>query len=103
VLVVYFLAYILIVAVSAGFTFVLTLTAPALVRTAGTAAAQAVQYVLAAVVNTLVTPVMSIALTVLYYDQRVRKEAFDIQNLLAMVTAATASSNEIAAAAGTSN
>ena len=43
--------------------------------------------------NTLVTPVMSIALTLAYYDQRVRKEAFDIESMMSLLgepTSATA-------------
>jgi hypothetical protein len=103
VLVVYFIAYVLILSVSMGLAFLLAAIAPTLAKAAGTVASQAVQFLLAAIVNTVVTPVMSIALTVLYYDQRVRKEAFDIQNLLAMVTATTGSSNETSAAVAGSN
>ena len=31
------------------------------------------------------TPVMAIALTLAYYDQRVRKEAFDIESMMSML------------------
>jgi hypothetical protein len=37
------------------------------------------------VVNIIVTPVMSIALTLAYYDQRVRKEAFDIESMMSLL------------------
>jgi hypothetical protein len=85
VLVVYFLTWILIFGISMGLSFVLVAIAPALSRAAGSTASQAVQYVLSAIVNVAVTPVMHIALTVLYYDQRVRKEGFDIENMMKML------------------
>jgi hypothetical protein len=85
VLVVYFLTWILIVAISAGLMMLLVFIAPSLTKATGTTAAQAMQYLLSAVVNTAIMPVMAIALTVLYYDQRVRKEAFDIENLMALI------------------
>jgi hypothetical protein len=43
------------------------------------------QVVLQALVNTLVTPFMSIAITLAYYDQRVRKEAFDIESMMSLL------------------
>jgi hypothetical protein len=85
VLVVYFLTWILIFGISMALGMVLAAAAPALSRAAGSTASTAVQYVLSAVVNTIVTPVMHIALTVLYYDQRVRKEGLDIENMMKML------------------
>jgi Membrane domain of glycerophosphoryl diester phosphodiesterase len=48
--------------------------------------------------GTLATPVVTIASTVFYYDLRVRKEAFDLQMMIASVPAANppASSTELA-------
>lgn len=99
VLVVYFLAWILIFGIGMALGMVLAAIAPALSRTAGSAAANAVQYFLSAIVNTIATPVMHIALTVLYYDQRVRKEGFDIENMMSMLGEGSGT----AAAAATAN
>ena len=40
-------------------------------------------YALSLVSECLVTPLMTIALSLMYYDERVRKEAFDIQFMMA--------------------
>ena len=37
----------------------------------------------------LVTPLITIALSLTYYDQKVRKEAFDLQHMMAMLDSAT--------------
>ncbi len=37
------------------------------------------------IATTLVTPISTIALTVFYYDLRVRKEAFDLQMMMTTV------------------
>jgi hypothetical protein len=99
VLVVFFLTWILIFGLSMGFGFVLAAVAPALSRAAGSTASMAVQYILSAIVNSVVAPVMHIALTVLYYDQRVRKEGFDIENMMTMLGERTAGATAAAATA----
>lgn len=50
----------------------------------------AANYASAFVVNCLVTPILTIALTLQYYDSRVRKEALDLQMLMDNASAATA-------------
>jgi hypothetical protein len=82
---IYFLTWILVLIISAGVGAVLAMVAPSLTRTAGTMTASVVQQLLSAAVNTVVTPIMAIALTLAYYDQRVRKEAFDIENMLSLL------------------
>jgi hypothetical protein len=90
VIVVYFLTWILVMSVATALSFAIAAIAPGLTQAAGTVTAQVVQQLLSTVVSTLITPIMSIALTVLYYDQRVRKEAFDIDNLMALIGADSA-------------
>ncbi len=82
---IYFLTWILIVSIAMGIGMALGAVAPSLAKAAGTVTSQAIENLISAVVNTVVTPVMSIALTLAYYDQRVRKEAFDIENMMAML------------------
>jgi hypothetical protein len=92
---IYFLTWILVVAISAGIGAVLGVAAPSLTRAAGTTGSKVFQYLLSSVVNTLVTPVMAIALTLAYYDQRVRKEAFDIESMMSLLGEPTAAIAEI--------
>ena len=87
---IYFLTLMLILAIGAGVGVVLRIALPSLTRAAGTTASAEFQYLVSAVVNTLVTPVMSIALTLAYYDQRVRKEAFDIERMMSLLGEPTA-------------
>jgi len=94
ILTIYFLIWVLIVAVSAGLMAVLLFAAPSLRRAAGTTSSNVLQYLVSAAVNTLISPVMSIALTLAYYDQRVRKEAFDIENMMSMLGEQRAASAE---------
>jgi multisubunit Na+/H+ antiporter MnhG subunit len=82
---IYLLTWILVFVIGAGFGVLLVMVAPALSKAAGTVTSEAVQHILTAIINTVVTPVMSIALTLAYYDQRVRKEAFDIENMMSML------------------
>jgi len=82
---IYFLTWILIVCVGAVITVVPGIAAIGLKRAAGTASFKAFHYVVSMVVNTVVTPVLSIALTLAYYDQRVRLEAFDIENMMSLL------------------
>lgn len=82
---IYFLAWILVVAISAGIGVVLGAVAPSLTKAAGTTTSSVFTDIISAVVNTVVTPIMSIALTLAYYDQRVRKEAFDIESMMSLL------------------
>lgn len=82
---IYFLTWILVVSISAGLGALLVIAAPGLTKTAGTTTATVFHYLVSAIVNTVITPVMSIALTLAYYDQRVRKEAFDIENMMSLL------------------
>lgn len=91
---IYFLTWMLVVAISAGIGAALGLAAPGLTRTAGTTTSTLFRYVVSAIVNTVVTPVMSIALTLAYYDQRVRKEAFDIESMMGLLGEPTGAATE---------
>jgi hypothetical protein len=82
---IYFLTWILVVSIGAGITALPGIAAISLKGAAGTASLKVFRYVVSMVVNTLVTPVMSIALTLAYYDQRVRLEAFDIENMMSLL------------------
>jgi hypothetical protein len=82
---IYFLTWILVVGISAGIGAVLGAAAPGLTGTAGTTTSTLFRYLVSAAVNTIVTPIMSIALTLAYYDQRVRKEAFDIESMMSLL------------------
>ena len=82
---IYFLTWILTVAIGLGFGIILEAIAPSLSKTAGTVTAAAFNEIVAAAINTIITPVMAIALTLAYYDQRVRKEAFDIENMMSLL------------------
>jgi hypothetical protein len=96
---IYFLTWILVVAISAGIGAALAVTAPSLTKAAGTMTSSVFQFLVSALVNTLITPVMAIALTLAYYDQRVRKEAFDIESMMSLLgeSAAVPTENTIGA------
>lgn len=59
--------------------------------------AEAIQFA----VQCIVAPVITIALTLLYYDQRVRKEAFDLEHMMASLPGG-ATGSQLGAAAGVS-
>jgi hypothetical protein len=82
---IYFLTWILMMVVAIGMAFVIQAVAPTLAKTAGTITAETFNLVVTSLITTVITPVMSIALTLAYYDQRVRKEAFDIENLMSLL------------------
>ncbi|MGC2210117.1 MAG: glycerophosphoryl diester phosphodiesterase membrane domain-containing protein [Candidatus Korobacteraceae bacterium] len=82
---IYFLTWILVVSIGALIVAVPGIAAISLKGTVGTAGFKVFRYVVSMVVNTIVTPVMSIALTLAYYDQRVRLEAFDIENMMSLL------------------
>jgi hypothetical protein len=90
ILAIYFLTWLLLAVISAGFLAVIGLALPSiaahnLTGASGSMGFKVFRYVVSMVVNTLVTPVMSIALTLAYYDQRVRLEAFDIENMMSLL------------------
>jgi len=91
---IYFLTWILVVAISAGLGAALGVTAPGLARATGTTGSTVFKYLVSYLVNTIVTPVMAIALTLAYYDQRVRKEAFDIESMMSLLGEPTAAKTE---------
>jgi hypothetical protein len=82
IIVIYFLTWVLLVAICAGVGWVLGVATHGLMRSGGTTALAVFRQVVSTAVNIVVTPVMSIALTLAYYDQRVRKEAFDIESMM---------------------
>ncbi|HET9698374.1 MAG TPA: glycerophosphoryl diester phosphodiesterase membrane domain-containing protein [Terriglobales bacterium] len=82
IVVIYFLTLILTLSVSLGVGMLVTATAPNLAKSAGTLTAAIFNQVVSSIISVLILPIMSIALTLAYYDQRVRKEAFDIENLM---------------------
>lgn len=86
ILAIYFLTVLLLLVIGAGFLALVGLALPGIAAhnkgAAGTVGFIVFQDLVSALVKTLVTPVMSIALTLAYYDQRVRLEAFDIENMM---------------------
>ena len=94
VLLVYVLLLALIYGISFGVGWLLALLlSPEVLRQ--NFAARVTQQFLAFLVGAAVGPVMTIAFALLYYDQRVRKEAFDLEHLMKSLQPASA-----AAAAG---
>ena len=82
ILTIYFLVWVLILVIGVALQAVIAAAAPSLAKTTGSTAATVIQYVLSALTNMLITPIQAIALTLAYYDQRVRKEAFDIESMM---------------------
>jgi hypothetical protein len=87
---IYFLTWLLVIVIGAGIGAVVGLALPGLAASklkgaAGTMGFTVFQNLVSALVKTFVTPVMSIALTLAYYDQRVRLEAFDIENMMSLL------------------
>jgi hypothetical protein len=95
---IYFLTMILTLVFSIGMGAAIGAVVPTLAKSAGTITAEAFNLVVGAIITILVTPVMSIALTLAYYDQRVRKEAFDIENLMSLLGEPVPSSAQVAGA-----
>jgi len=91
ILLVYVLLFALMIGISMGLGAVLGLV-PFLRNTVWFA------IIVRLVVNVLAAPFLTIALTLLYYDQGVRKEAFDIEHM--MTTLQSAGTTASAAAAG---
>jgi hypothetical protein len=82
---IYFLTWILVAAIGGGIVALLGVFALVHKGAAGTTGFKVFNDIVSFVVNTVVTPVMSIALTLAYYDQRVRKEAFDIESMMSLL------------------
>ena len=81
VLLVYFLLFALMWGISVGFAWLLGMAiGPQALRT--NIAARIVQQFAGVVIGAAVGPVMTIAFALLYYDQRVRKEAFDLEHMM---------------------
>ena len=80
--VVYGLLLILTSVVSACFDFVLGLGSPLHPDVTFTSVRYALTAASGFLSNSLVTPLLTIALTLLYYDERVRKEGFDLQLMI---------------------
>jgi len=99
ILLVYVLMLALIWAVSLGAGWVLGLIFnPQTLRQSF--AAQVVQQFSGFLVGAAVGPVMTIAFSLLYYDQRVRKEAFDIEHMMKTLQSAGSTVSASAATAG---
>lgn len=98
ILLVYILMLVLIYAVSIGMAWVLHLIfKPEVLRSSFPA--QVVQQFFSFVVGAAIGPVMTIAFSLLYYDQRVRKEAFDIEHMMSALGPAGGSSSAATAGA----
>lgn len=82
ILVIYFVTWLLTYTMSASLGAALQLVFSGLTKAAGTYAFYLFQWAVSTAVRILVAPVMAIALTLVYYDQRVRKEAFDIESMM---------------------
>jgi len=99
ILLVYVLILALIWAVALGAGWVLGLIfSPETLR--HSFAAQIVQQFSSFLVGAAVGPVMTIAFSLLYYDQRVRKEAFDIEHMMKTLQSAGSTVSASAATAG---
>lgn len=84
IVVIYFLTWLLVAAIGGGVGAVLASIGLG-VKAGGSVTGELIKQIVSAVVQTVVTPIMSIALTLAYYDQRVRKEAFDIESMIDML------------------
>ena len=58
------------------------------------------QYLSGFIASTLAGPILTIALALMYYDERVRKEAFDLQLMMEAIGQATPASSAAAATSG---
>jgi Membrane domain of glycerophosphoryl diester phosphodiesterase len=97
VLTIYVLMLVLVWAVMFGLSY-LGLSLLGRVATTGLSG-QVWQRVIGFIAGSVASPVLTIAIALLYYDQRVRKEAFDIEHMMSALEPAASSST--AAAAGT--
>src|SRR5205823_12552721 len=102
ILLVHVLVYVLQFVVGAAFGF-LTIQILSLSTVAGFSLVNVFQALLQFIVNTLVFPLLTIALVLVYYDQRVVKEAFDLQHLMEALGGASVSAGQSAMGAGGTN
>lgn len=95
VLLVYFLMLILIWGISIGFGWLLGMAiGPQALRQS--LVARLIQQFMGVIIGSAVGPVMTIAFALLYYDQRVRKEAFDLEHMMsALQSPSTASAARV--------
>jgi hypothetical protein len=82
-----FLIFLLFTGITYLFTIILESPLFALIATKGATAVRSggvmiFLYVISFATESLITPLMTIAFSLMYYDERVRKEAFDIQLLM---------------------
>jgi hypothetical protein len=84
---IYFLTWLLVAVIGGGVGVALAAVGLAAhgMKAGGSATGELVKQLVSAVVQTVVTPIMSIALTLAYYDQRVRKEAFDLESMMSLL------------------
>ena len=95
VLLIYFLMLILIWGISIGFGWVLGMAIGAQALRQNLVA-RLIQQFMGVIIGSAVGPVMTIAFALLYYDQRVRKEAFDLEHMMsALQSPATASAARV--------
>ena len=83
--VIFFLFWVISATVGGALTFPLTLMALPYAKTGAPWWLESLQVLAQFASATLVAPVLTIAMSLVYYDQRVRKEAFDLQLMLASV------------------
>jgi len=87
VIVVYFLTFIFTLCMVVALDMVLEALGSIAFSSTGIFSRQMFQELLSTVGGVLFGPITAIALTLVYYDQRVRKEAFDIEHMMAMMSA----------------
>ncbi|MFI5106107.1 MAG: hypothetical protein ACHP79_14385, partial [Terriglobales bacterium] len=87
VIVVYFLTAIFAAGMSFALDAGVTALSTKVFHASAAFAPQVLQQISTAVGGILFGPVTAIGLTLVYYDQRVRKEAFDIQHMMALMSA----------------
>ncbi|MGE5324453.1 MAG: hypothetical protein ACM3SW_16420 [Actinomycetota bacterium] len=91
VIVVYFLTAIFAVIIAAGLIAGVDALGSSLFQHAGIFTMALMRQTINTLAATLFGPISAIALTLVYYDQRVRKEAFDIEHMMSLMPDADAS------------
>jgi len=89
VIIVYFLTSIFTVAMVLALNAAATALGSTASHGTGVITREVLQQIFAALAEILFGPVTAIALTLVYYDQRVRKEAFDIEHMMSLMTTPT--------------
>lgn len=97
VIVVYFLTAIFAVIIAAALIAGVNALSPSLFRHTGLITRAAMRETINALAAILLGPISAIALTLVYYDQRVRKEAFDIEHMMSLIPAPDGSATGAAA------